>query len=117
MDQHGVVQAIGGVNEKIEGFFDICFEQGLSGNQGVIIPATNQDHLMLRQDVVDAVRNKQFHVYTMSTVDDAMELLFAADGQSAADTAEIDEAVRARIAQWHAIWRESTRQQESKGGE
>jgi len=106
MDQHGIAQAIGGVNEKIEGFFDICLEQGLTGDQGVIIPATNQDHLMLRQDVVDAVRNKQFHVYTMQTVDDAMELLFAQEGQLSTDTLEIDEAVRARIANWYRVWRE-----------
>jgi predicted ATP-dependent protease len=111
MDQHGVVQAIGGVNEKIEGFFDICVEQGLSGHQGVIIPVTNQDHLMLRQDVVDAVRDKQFHVYTMRTVDDAMELLFADEGKTSVDTREIDEAVSARIKQWHHIWRESVKDQ------
>ncbi|MDH3644075.1 MAG: AAA family ATPase [Gammaproteobacteria bacterium] len=109
MDQHGVVQAIGGVNEKIEGFFDICVEQGLSGEQGVVIPVTNRDHLMLRQDVVDAVANKQFHVYTMSTVDDAMELLFAPLGETETDTHEIDEAVCDRIKQWHDIWRESAK--------
>jgi predicted ATP-dependent protease len=117
MDQHGTVQAIGGVNEKIEGFFDICFAQGLTGEQGVIIPVTNRDHLMLRQDVVDAVSNKQFHVYTMSTVDDAMELLFAPIGKTSTDTQEIDEAVRTRIKQWHSIWRESAKAQESKDDE
>jgi len=109
MDQHGVVQAIGGVNEKIEGFFDICVAQGLSGDQGVIIPVTNRDHLMLRQDVVDAVANKQFHVYTMRTVDDALALLFAPEGQTEVDTRELDEAVRDRIRHWHSIWRESAK--------
>ena len=92
-------------------------EQGLTGEQGVIIPVTNRDHLMLRQDVVDAVRNKQFHVYTMSTVDDAMELLFAPEGQTSTDTLEIDEAVRTQIKLWHSIWRDSAKAQESKDGE
>jgi lon-related putative ATP-dependent protease len=116
MDQHGTVQAIGGVNEKIEGFFDICMEQGLTGEHGVIIPTTNKDHLMLRQDVVDAVSNQQFHVYTMNTVDDAMALLFAPTGQLSVDTNEVDEAVRERILEWHQIWRQSAKDQESKDG-
>jgi predicted ATP-dependent protease len=110
------VQAIGGVNEKIEGFFDICMEQGLTGEHGVIIPTTNKDHLMLRQDVVDAVSNQQFHVYTMNTVDDAMALLFAPTGQLSVDTNEVDEAVRERILEWHQIWRQSAKDQESKDG-
>jgi lon-related putative ATP-dependent protease len=105
MDQHGVAQAIGGVNEKIEGFFDICVEQGLSGDQGVIIPVSNCDHLMLREDVVDAVREGKFHVYSMRTVDDAMQRLFAADGETLADVETIDAAVRDRLTQWHRIWR------------
>jgi predicted ATP-dependent protease len=117
MDQHGVVQPIGGVNEKIEGFFDICNEQGLNGHHGVIIPATNKDHLMLRQDVVDAVAADQFHVYTMATVDDAMALLFAPAGQATIDTDEIDEAVRARIVELHEIWRQSSKDPESKHDE
>ena len=109
MDQHGVVQAIGGVNEKIEGFFDICNEQGLNGHHGVIIPETNKDHLMLRQDVVDAVSADKFHVYTMATVHDAMALLFAPAGQTSTDTNEIDQAVRARISELHEIWRWSSK--------
>ena len=63
VDQHGRVQAIGGVNEKIEGFFDLCNARGLTGDQGVLIPAANVKHLMLRQDVVDAVAAGKFHVY------------------------------------------------------
>jgi lon-related putative ATP-dependent protease len=117
MDQHGVVQAIGGVNEKIEGFFDICKEKGLTGQHGVIIPATNQDHLMLREDVIDAVREQQFHVYTMSTVDDAMALLFAPIGQTSADVAEIDEAVRARIVELHHMWERSVKTREMQDDE
>jgi lon-related putative ATP-dependent protease len=75
VNQHGVVQAIGGVNEKIEGFFDICQARGLSGEQGVLIPASNAQHLMLRQDVVEAVRAGQFHVYPVETVDQGIEIL------------------------------------------
>jgi predicted ATP-dependent protease len=75
IDQHGQVQAIGGVNEKIEGFFDICQERGLTGNQGVLIPASNQKHLMLREDVVEAVEEGSFHIYPVETVDQGIELL------------------------------------------
>lgn len=74
-DQHGNVQAIGGVNEKIEGFFDICKEKGFTGKQGVIIPAANISHLILRDDVVEAVGNKQFTIYSVSTVNEAISLL------------------------------------------
>jgi lon-related putative ATP-dependent protease len=75
VDQFGRVQAIGAVNEKIEGYFDICSKRGLSGQQGVLIPASNVAHLMLRQDVVDAAAAGQFHIYAVETVDDALELL------------------------------------------
>ena len=75
VNQLGQVQAIGGVNEKIEGFFDICQARELTGNQAVIIPASNVKHLMLRQNVVDAVRDKKFNVYAVETVDQVMELL------------------------------------------
>jgi lon-related putative ATP-dependent protease len=75
MNQHGRVQAIGGVNHKIEGFFDVCEDRGLTGNQGVIIPASNEKHLMLRRDVLEAVEEGQFHVHSVETVDEALELL------------------------------------------
>ncbi len=75
VNQHGQVQAIGGVNEKIEGFFDICKARGLTGDQGVLIPSSNVKHLMLRKDVVDAVEAGKFHVYAVSTVDEGIELL------------------------------------------
>jgi len=69
------VQAIGGVNEKIEGFFDICRERGLTGDQGVLIPASNVKHLMLRHDVVEAIADEKFHVYPVETIDQGIELL------------------------------------------
>ncbi len=75
VNQLGNVQPIGGVNEKIEGFFDVCVKKGLTGTQGVIIPATNIKHLMLRWDVVHAAQSGQFTIYAVSTVDDAIELL------------------------------------------
>ncbi|MGB1270781.1 MAG: Lon protease family protein, partial [Endozoicomonas sp.] len=75
MNQHGEVQAIGGVNEKIEGFFDLCAARGLTGEQGVIIPKANVRNLMLHSKVVDAVRAKQFNVYAVSHVEEALELL------------------------------------------
>lgn len=75
VNQLGNVQPIGGVNEKIEGFFDICVQKGLTGTQGVIIPSTNIKHLMLRWDVVHAAKSGQFNIYAVSTVDEALELL------------------------------------------
>lgn len=75
VDQRGQVQAIGGVNEKIEGFFDLCKERGLTGDQGVLIPVANVKHLMLRQEVVDAAAAGQFHIYPVTTTDEGIELL------------------------------------------
>jgi predicted ATP-dependent protease len=75
VNQHGIVQAIGGVNEKIEGFFDICAKRGLTGTQGVMIPAANAQHLMLRSDVVDACAASKFAIWPIATIDEGMELL------------------------------------------
>jgi lon-related putative ATP-dependent protease len=75
MNQLGVVQPIGGINPKIEGFFDACQLQGLNGNQGVILPIQNVQHLMLRQDVIDAVSEGKFHLYAVRTVEEALSLL------------------------------------------
>lgn len=75
INQFGEIQPIGGVNEKIEGFFEVCKYSGLTGTQGVIIPRTNVVNLMLREDVVEAVENGQFHIYAIDTVDDGIELL------------------------------------------
>jgi len=75
VNQLGQIQAIGGVNEKIEGFFDVCNARGLNGEQGVLIPATNIEHLMLRGDVVQAVTEGKFHVFAVTTIDQAIEIL------------------------------------------
>jgi predicted ATP-dependent protease len=75
MNQRGDIQAIGGVNEKIEGFFDICQIAGLTGTQGVMIPASNVDDLMLREDLLEAVSAGKFHIWPIARVEQGMELL------------------------------------------
>jgi predicted ATP-dependent protease len=75
VNQLGEVQAIGGINQKIEGFYDVCKLQGLTGKQGVLMPSANIKHLMLRQDIVDAATEGQFHVYAINNIDEAIERL------------------------------------------
>lgn len=75
MNQLGQVQPIGGINAKIEGFYDACKLQGLTGKQGVIFPVQNMQHLMLRQDVIEAVEQGQFHLHAIDTIEQALELL------------------------------------------
>ena len=75
INQFGEIQPIGGANEKIEGFFDVCNHRGLTGNQGVIIPRTNVKDLMLREDVLTAVDEGRFHIWAVDTVDDGIEIL------------------------------------------
>jgi predicted ATP-dependent protease len=75
VNQKGEVQAIGGVNQKIEGFFKVCQAKGLTGDQGVLVPEQNLRNLMLREEVVKAVRNGQFHIYSAKTIDDGIEIL------------------------------------------
>jgi len=86
VNQHGHVQAIGGVNEKIEGFFDICAARGLTGNQGVLIPESNVKHLMLRADIVEAARAGRFRIFPVATIDQGIEILTGVPaGQRGAD--------------------------------
>jgi predicted ATP-dependent protease len=75
INQHGEVQAVGGINEKIEGFFDVCQARGLSGCEGVLIPSANTRHLMLRRDVIEAVAAGTFHIYAVDGVDQGVEIL------------------------------------------
>ncbi len=75
VDQHGDVQAIGAVNEKIEGFYAVCRRSGLTGEQGVIIPRSNVRHLMLRDEVIEAVSAGRFHIWAVATIDEGLELL------------------------------------------
>ncbi|MCX8095148.1 MAG: AAA family ATPase [Caldisericia bacterium] len=75
VNQKGEIQPIGGVNRKIEGFFDTCKIKGLTGKQGVIIPKTNVKHLMLKKEVIDAVKDGKFHIYAISTIEEGLEIL------------------------------------------
>ncbi len=75
LNQKGDVQPIGGVNEKIEGFFDLCKERGLTKKQGVVIPVQNVQELMLKEEIVEAVRNGEFHIYPISKVEEGIELI------------------------------------------
>ncbi|WP_337264037.1 MULTISPECIES: Lon protease family protein [unclassified Serratia (in: enterobacteria)] len=96
VDQFGNVQPIGGVNEKIEGFFEVCLRRGLTGKQGVILPASNVRNLCLRQDVIDAVREEQFHLWAVDSVAEALPLLTGypyADEQQPSLLAAIQERI------------------------
>ena len=98
VNQHGQIQAIGGVNEKIEGFFDICMKRGLTGTQGVVIPQANVQHLMLRRDVIDACAAGRFAIYPISTIDQGIALLTGlAAGERAADGGYPPGSVNARV--------------------
>lgn len=98
VNQYGEVQAIGGVNEKIEGFFDLCAARGLTGAQGVLIPATNVKHLMLDERVLEAVRAGQFQVYPIETIDQGITLLTGmAAGERGADGVFPDGTLNQRV--------------------
>jgi len=122
VNQHGRVQAIGGVNEKIEGFFDVCQSIGLTGDQGVIIPSANVKNLMLRQDVVEAARNGQFRVYAVDTVDQALELLTGKpvgerdpSGQFPEDS--VNGRVEKRLKEWTSIRKKLARKEKEGDGD
>jgi predicted ATP-dependent protease len=103
LNQQGEVQAIGGVNEKIEGFFEVCEARGLTGDQGVVIPAANTVHLMLREPVRTAVSEGRFHIYAVERIDDALALL------TGVDVGAIDAAVNARLEELTALARRYAR--------
>ncbi len=75
VNQKGEVQAIGGVNEKIEGFFEVCKAKGFTGKQGVMIPESNVQNLMLKEEIVEAAKEGKFHIYPIKTIDEGMEIL------------------------------------------
>lgn len=75
VNQKGEIQAIGGVNEKVEGFYEVCRAKGLKGDEGVLIPKSNAQHLMLNEELVEAVREHRFHIYPVATVDEGIEIL------------------------------------------
>ena len=120
VNQHGEIQPIGGVNEKIEGFFDVCSKLGLDGTQGVIIPASNSRHLMLCDNVCKAVEEGKFSVYTVETIDDGIELL---TGMAAGQRDEngkfpddsINQLVQAKLAEYATKMHDYANQSESSG--
>lgn len=108
VNQYGLVQPIGGVNEKIEGFFDICQARGLTGEQGVIIPQSNVKHLMLREDVVAACAEGRFRVHAVEDVDQAIELLTGVpagepDAQGLVPEGSINYLVATQLAEMSAL--------------
>jgi predicted ATP-dependent protease len=94
VNQHGKIQPIGGVTQKVEGFYKICKERGLTGTQGVIVPHTNVHNLMLNDEVVQSVQDGKFHVYAVETVDDGIAILTDQDSET------VHQAVDARLRQF-----------------
>lgn len=117
VNQRGEVQAIGGVNEKIEGYFDVCGKRGLNGKQGVMIPRSNVPNLMLREDVVEAVRGGRFRVWAVDTVDDGIELLTGTKaGEAGADGRFPEGTANGRVAQTLLRFAKSFREFAAGGG-
>jgi predicted ATP-dependent protease len=107
VDQQGSIQPVGGINEKIEAFYDLCVARGLTGRQGVVIPVANCDALMLRNDVVDAVAAGRFQIYAVATVEEGIELLTGvpagvADPQGRYPEGTVFAAAEARLMKFHA---------------
>lgn len=98
LDQRGRIQAVGGVDAKIEGWFDVCAARGLTGDQGTLIPTTNATSLMLEASVIAAVREGKFSIHAVESIDDAMQLL------TGLSPGELDDRVRARLAQFGEAW-------------
>lgn len=118
INQQGDIQAIGGVNEKIEGFFELCNGRGLDGHQGVIIPAANVPHLVLHAEAVQACQEGRFQIHAVTTLDQLIELLF----DRPAGTADRDgryppSTVNGLVQQQLADWAEQARQLAAKGGD
>jgi predicted ATP-dependent protease len=114
VDQQGSIQPVGGLNEKIEAFFDLCAAKGLTGQQGVLIPTANRDALMLRRDVVESVAAKRFHIYAVETVEDGIELLTGvragvADENGHYPEGSVFRAAETRLKQFHQAMAELLR--------
>ncbi len=123
LNQKGEIQPIGGVNEKIEGFFDVCKAKGLTGTQGVIIPHQNIQNLMLRNDLIESVKQGKFHIYPVKTIDEGIEILTGikagtrkADGTFEEDTANylVDEELKRLAKSWKTFTGPAEREKESK---
>ncbi len=118
VNQHGQVQTIGAVNEKIEGFFDICNARGLTGEQGVLIPSANVRHLMLSEEVVEAAKAGKFHIYPISQVDEAIETLTGVPAGTPDEEGSINYLVASQITKMTAQRRSFNRPpQENQQGD
>lgn len=122
VNQHGEIQPIGGVNQKIEGFFDVCRARGLTGDQGVLIPAANVKHLMLRSGVVEAVEGGEFAVHPVESVDQGMALLTGLepgerDDEGAYPEGSVNHRVERRLAELARTAQEFDAPAEEEGGE
>jgi lon-related putative ATP-dependent protease len=120
VDQYGRVQAVGGVTDKVEGFFDTCVQQGLTGEQGVLIPVSNIKNLMLRDDVVDAIENEQFHVWAVSSIDEGITLLTGREAGEPDENGEypqgsVHRLVHERLQEYAQRQRQFNRQLSSNG--
>ncbi|HVY47025.1 MAG TPA: AAA family ATPase [Minicystis sp.] len=114
VDQQGSIQPVGGLNDKIEAFYDVCAAKGLTGEQGVLIPWMNRDALMLRGDVVEAIADKKFHVYAVSTVEEGIELLTGVPAGTPDENGHYPEgtvfrAAETRLKRFHQAMAELTR--------
>lgn len=121
VNQRGEVQAIGGVNEKIEGFFDLCRARGLTGDQGAMIPASNVKNLMLRADIVEAAKAGQFHIYPIETIDQGIECLTGVAAGERGDDGQFPEGsinrlVEAKLASYTEALRRHSGRGEDKDG-
>lgn len=115
VNQKGEIQPIGGATHKIEGFYDVCKAKGLTGDQGVLIPQQNVKNLMLREEVVEAVRNGQFHIYPVATVDEGIEILTGVPaGKRDADGKFPEDTIHGRVARRLEEIRESLKKAEAK---
>lgn len=108
VDQHGRIQAIGGINQKIEGFFHVCTLKGLTGTQGVMIPASNVIHLMLKDEVVQAVKAGKFHIYPVATINEGIEILTGIEAGIKPEGGDypdgsVNQRVNARLEEWARI--------------
>ena len=119
VNQKGEVQAIGGVNQKIEGFFDICTAKGLTGQQGVLIPSSNVRNLMLREDIVEAIKEGKFSVYSVESVDEGIEILTGVPAGKRLDGGKFEEGsindrAQKRLEQLARVMREFGKEKEKK---
>lgn len=122
IDQHGNVQAVGGVNEKIEGFFDICQARGDTEGNAVLLPATNVEHLMLKREVRDAIEAGRFRVYAIAHLDEALTLLTGmplgeADAEGSYPAGSLNALVVERLAAFHRAAKAGAAEQAKEDGE